>query len=42
VDALRRDIATQKEHHRDRDLKAEFRASLRKYPIDCDEQYVWE
>ncbi len=42
LDALRRYITTQKEHHRERDFKAEFRALLRKYQIDYDEQYVWD
>ena len=40
--ALQRYIATQKEHHRKRDFKAEFRALLKKYEIDCDERYVWD
>ena len=40
--ALRRYIATQKEHHKKRDFKAEFRALLEKYQVEYDEQYVWD
>jgi len=40
--ALRSYVATQRKHHAKRDFKAEFRALLRKYQIEYDEQYVWD
>ena len=40
--AARRYVARQKEHHRKRDFKEEFRALLKRYRIDCDERYVWD
>ena len=42
LDALRSYIATQREHHKKKDFKAEFRALLRKYNIEYDETYVWD
>ena len=39
---LRAYIMDQKEHHRRRTFKDEFRALLRKYNIDYDERYVWD
>lgn len=35
-------IRNQKEHHKKQDFKNEFRALLKKYEIDFDEQYVWD
>ncbi|MFW6163417.1 MAG: IS200/IS605 family transposase [Planctomycetota bacterium] len=40
--ALQAYIARQKDHHRRRDFKAEFRALLEKYEVAYDERYVWE
>jgi REP element-mobilizing transposase RayT len=39
---LRRYIAEQEEHRRQRDFKAEFRALLEKYGIEYHERYVWD
>ena len=41
LEALQRYIATQKEHHRERDFQAEFRALVEKYGVEYDERYVW-
>ena len=35
-------IKRQKERHAKQDFKSEFRALLKKYEIDFDEQYVWD
>lgn len=35
-------IARQKEHHRTKDYKTEFRGFLEKYRIEYDERYVWD
>ena len=35
-------IEHQKEHHKKRSFKNEFRAFLKKYNIEYDEQYVWD
>ncbi len=35
-------IKRQKEHHAKQDFKDEFRALLKKYEIDYDEQYIWD
>jgi putative transposase len=35
-------IANQKEHHKTKDYKTEFRGFLRKYKIEYDERYVWD
>jgi len=35
-------IADQKEHHKTKDYKTEFRGFLKKYKIDYDERYVWD
>jgi putative transposase len=35
-------IAKQKDHHKTKDYKTEFRGFLKKYKIDYDEQYVWD
>jgi len=35
-------IKNQKEHHKKQDFKDEYRALLKKYEIEYDEQYVWD
>ena len=35
-------IQDQKEHHAEKDFKAEFRGLLKKYQIEYDERYVWD
>jgi len=35
-------IANQKEHHKTKDYKTEFRGFLKKYAVQFDEQYVWD
>lgn len=35
-------IASQEEHHRERDFRAEFRLLLQRHDIDYDERYVWD
>ena len=35
-------IKNQKEHHKTKDYKTEFRGFLRKYNIEYDERYVWD
>ena len=35
-------IERQKEHHAKRSFEDEYRALLKKYEIDYDEQYVWD
>ncbi len=35
-------IANQKEHHRKKTYKDEFRSFLRKHEIEFDENYVWD
>lgn len=35
-------IKNQKEHHKTKDYKTEFRGFLKKYKIEYDEQYVWD
>lgn len=35
-------IAKQKEHHKTKDYKTEFRGFLKKYNIEYDERYVWD
>ena len=35
-------IANQKEHHKTKDYKTEFRGFLKKYRIEYDERYVWD
>jgi REP element-mobilizing transposase RayT len=34
-------IENQKEHHSKRSFKDEYRAFLKKYEVEYDEQYVW-
>jgi putative transposase len=42
VPALKRYIATQKEHHRRAAFQEEFRILCKKYGVDIDERYVWD
>ena len=35
-------IKNQKEHHKAKDYKSEFRGFLNKYQIEYDERYVWD
>ncbi len=42
VEAVRRYIAGQEEHHRRRTFQDEFRQLLRRYEIEFDERYVWD
>ena len=35
-------IENQKEHHKTKDYKTEFRGFLKKYRIEYDERYVWD
>ena len=42
VEAVKRYIANQEEHHRRMTFKDEFRRLLGKYRIDYDEKYVWD
>jgi REP element-mobilizing transposase RayT len=42
LDALRRYIANQREHHRRVSFQEEFRELLVRYEIEFDERYVWD
>lgn len=42
VEALKRYIAEQEEHHRTESFQDEYRRVLRKYGIEYDERYVWD
>ncbi|MDZ7360012.1 MAG: IS200/IS605 family transposase [candidate division KSB1 bacterium] len=42
VEALKKYIATQKEHHRRKTFQDEFREFLKLYNIEYDERYVWD
>ena len=42
IDAVIEYIANQHDHHRKRTFQEEYRAFLKKYKIEYDEQYVWE
>ncbi len=42
VEAVRKYIAGQEEHHRKVSFKDEFRELLRRYEIEFDERYVWD
>lgn len=42
VDALKRYIAGQKEHHRRKTFEEEYINFLRKYGVEYDERYVWD
>ena len=42
LEALRRYIDEQGEHHRTRTFQEEYRAFLMKYGLNYDERYVWD
>jgi putative transposase len=42
VEQVRRYIANQKAHHRQRTFQDEYRALLNKHGVEFDEQYVWD
>jgi REP element-mobilizing transposase RayT len=42
LDAVKRYIATQEEHHRKVSFQDELRALLRKHEIEWDERYLWD
>jgi hypothetical protein len=42
VEALKRYIANQEEHHRRESFQDEFRRLLQKYAVPFDERYVWD
>lgn len=42
VDAIKRYIANQVEHHKTETFQDEFRRLCRKYGIEIDERYVWD
>ena len=42
IEAVRRYIKNQEEHHRTASFQDEFRTLLRRYRIECDERYVWD
>ncbi len=42
IDAVRRYIETQAEHHRMRSFQDEFRELLRRHDVEWDERYVWD
>jgi len=42
VEALKKYIAIQKEHHKKKTFQDEFRAFLKAYNIEYDERYVWD
>ena len=42
LEALRRYIDGQEEHHRTRTFQEEYRAFLLKYGVEFDERYVWD
>jgi putative transposase len=41
LEALKRYIDTQEEHHRTRTFQQEYRKFLERYGVDYDERYVW-
>jgi REP element-mobilizing transposase RayT len=42
IEAVRRYIAGQEEHHRKVSFQEEYRELLRRYGMDFDERYVWD
>jgi REP element-mobilizing transposase RayT len=42
VEAVKRYIETQKEHHRKMNFQDELRAMFRKHKVQFDERYVWD
>ncbi|OQX72320.1 MAG: transposase [Bacteroidetes bacterium 4484_249] len=42
IDVVIKYIENQKEHHKKRNFKDEYRAFLKKYNVEYDERYVWD
>ncbi len=42
LEALRRYIETQEEHHQTHTFQEEYRAFLKRYGVEYDERYVWD
>lgn len=42
VPTVRRYIANQQEHHRQKDFQAEYRIFLKRHDVAYDERYVWD
>jgi putative transposase len=42
IEVVKNYIAKQKEHHKTKDFKTEYRGFLKKYDVEYDEQYVWD
>ena len=42
LEALKRYIAKQKQHHRQMSFQEEMRGLFQRYQIECDEKYVWD
>ncbi len=42
IDAVRKYVAEQEEHHRSWSFQDEFRALCKKHEIEIDERYVWD
>ena len=42
VESVRKYIRDQKNHHRERDFKAELLALLHKHGVEYDERYIWD
>ena len=42
VEAVKKYIAGQKEHHHRKTFEEEYRSFLRKYGVEYDERYVWD
>jgi putative transposase len=42
LEALRKYIANQEDHHRKESFQDEFRRLLKKYGLEWDERYVWD
>jgi REP element-mobilizing transposase RayT len=42
LDAVRRYIENQEEHHRKRSFQSEYRAFLKRHDLEFDERYLWD
>ena len=42
LEALRKYIDTQEEHHRTHTFQEEYRAFLKRYGVEFDERYIWD
>ena len=42
IEAVKKYIEDQKEHHKKRTFKEEYLAFLKKYDVDYDDRYVWD